>query len=934
MSEPILWQLLGVSWSQAGKGHGQESLLYNPSVVGADGPAPDLYRQHIKGWSTIRSALDQIRNQVQDMVRRALVGQTRSTCDIGPASRELAAHVLPVKGIAGLLSPGLHPQFDIVPDKAAEIPWEVLEEPWPICPVCQQTPVGYDPARADYRFCPIHREELRPAGGKLALKLHLTHLARGAGRPARGDQGGRYFLFVEDPCGDLCHPERDRSHICRDHLPALRDMVERAGFKLHILAGQAATCGRLRQAIGDPDVAGIYYFGHGYFPKDGDGGFLVAADGDLPAADIAAAGPAARFVFLNACEGAALGANWELEKRCGNVAEAFARGGGKVVIAPLWPVVNAQAAQSAMEFFKHAAEGPALAESLMHVRRESLARYQNDQPDLSWMAYRYFGDPNRRLAAQPAPPRRPPATAGALCPPVAAPVFREDGALATEMFSFDIDGVLMRAASRRNSQHRQHVGVSDFVAGLIRRGDLTRYVLTRLRVNADKLYQQLLETEDTDKEVGAEVRLQASEKTSGPSPEPETLSPSQTDDEQNAVAQIRRLLAKLIVRQRRDFSDEMNSVLSRAGELAHRRAPESPTISERCILEALTESPAWRKVPHIPEGFRSELLAQPRESWFDDNGQLVLRDLDAASRKVIESAHVFAQQRGVCPITHRLMLAALLEDAQGHAARAFAAAGTDPKTIFRIMLAASEEKQRKPQRTFGLSHEACQRIVGPMIGEARRRAVAHSAPVVTDRDLFVAFCAVASPAFKENMRHPPLPFDLDQLAQASPESAEPAARFEVEASEGAGPALESSSFDEDAWQAVVAAEGLARSQGCAAIRSPHLLASLLDADAASIRSIILGTGLSPTRIRKALMAVVRSTPQPPAGPSRHVLSGAAYHTLQRAIQRGMEQRQGRASSEDLLVASLSDEAGIVGRLLRELPVAEWLRHVGNNGGRN
>ena len=77
-------------------------------------------------------------------------------------------------------------------------------------------------------------------------------------------------------------------------------------------------------------------------------------------------------------------------------------GGGRVVIATLWPVLNVQAARTAVEFFEHLAGQPggAMGPALMHARECSYRRYQEEKrPDISWMSYRFFGDPNKTLPA-------------------------------------------------------------------------------------------------------------------------------------------------------------------------------------------------------------------------------------------------------------------------------------------------------------------------------------------------------------------------------------------------------------------------------------------------------------------------------------------------------------------------------------------------------
>src|SRR5262249_5255468 len=138
--------------------------------------------------------------------------------------------------------------------------------------------------------------------------------------------------------------------------------------------------------------------GHGSSPVDGNEGYLVLKDGFLFARQIEEVAPAAKFVFLNACWSATAGRDWDIERRYRSVAEAFGRSDpGKGVIAPLWPVVNVQAAKMALDVIENTLNGVPLAEALHIGRENSLRRYDDGEPDISWMAYRYFGDPNKRL---------------------------------------------------------------------------------------------------------------------------------------------------------------------------------------------------------------------------------------------------------------------------------------------------------------------------------------------------------------------------------------------------------------------------------------------------------------------------------------------------------------------------------------------------------
>ena len=151
---------------------------------------------------------------------------------------------------------------------------------------------------------------------------------------------------------------------------------------------------------------------------------------------------------------------------------------------------------------------------------------------------------------------------------------------------------------------------------------------------------------------------------------------------------------------------------------------------------------------------------------------------------MLQAAHSYAQQRGICPITNRLMLAALLVDDNGFAARVCRSpkVNIDPEQLFGMMVVFMEADRIGAEadtaeagqggsppplrRTFGLSPEACSRIVLPVINEAKR--MAGSGKLVGEKELFRAFCLEADAGFKLAMLTPPFPVDLDRMAGINP----------------------------------------------------------------------------------------------------------------------------------------------------------------------
>ncbi len=806
LAQEILVQTLGVSHKRDTAG--REGLMYAPAPFGE--MAPDSEYVPVK-WQFLKKKIEDIRDRVEDLNRRALVGKKREGNGLEAVTRSLSDHVLPVSGFVGMLGSGIHPQFDLVQDAASLIPWELLEESRYVCPQCHK---GTPPHRfldKGSRYCALCGERLELTGGKLALTHHLTHLVRGGGR--FGGEG-KQFLFIEDPLGDLCSADKDPQGICAGHLSELRSMIEQQGYEIKLLEGKNATVNHVLSALDNDSLLGIYYFGHGFFPRDGDEGCLLLADEQLFASQIIEIGPAVRFVFLNSCEGAAAGRDWGLEKRENSVASAFARGRrSKVVIAPIWPVISVQAAETAMDFFQQALRAAPLGEALRTARTNSFQRYETGEPDISWGAYRYFGDPNRLLPV--------PSVAQAVVgPDVAVPasrVFDSDGELNAELFAFAIDQVLLRAAKRRNLQNRTLVSMTDLLAGMIRTGDLTRFVLRQTGINPDEIYEKI--GSQAEAELGTN-RKEAVDQTASELEATASIDQAHLDE-----AKLREILAKWIVCYEEQFAPELVVLLAKADVVSQNRdiQGDDSRITEKVILESLVADDSWARLsvlglPSAKAVLRC-LQAIIDRGDVDENGAINLAALDDSAKKIIETAHVLAQQRGIFPITNRLTLAAFIAEKEGYASRACRLAGERPSLLYAWLLAASKESV---PASFGLSPEACERIVIPVIAAARKNTSQDDR--ITEGNLFRAFCEVADPGFKEFLKLPPFLVDLDKLRVFDPDEQKAPPETELVATkiDAQGPPL-----DDDASNMVIAAHTMARKIGVSPIPHRLMLAAFL-----------------------------------------------------------------------------------------------------------
>ncbi len=708
-----LSQPLGVSHGQDLRGAGR--LQYRPVPVG--GPTdsfawPDAV-DHPVALGVLENAVEAVRVQVDAIGGLAVLGRPRGAVGVEAAAALLGQTVCPPAGFLSVMPPGVNPLFDIGHDAASLIPWEVLPERYLVCAADPTHPVAVvHPLAAPPNCCGQCGKPLRAGGEWLALNRRLGHAVRGRGRAG---EGGKEFLLVLDPTGDLC---RDPAGACTAHLAEVQKLLRGAGYQVAVRAGAAATVRQLRTDLAKKSVVGFYYFGHGYYSLHEDQGCLVLADGRLYASEIEQLNPTIPFAFVNACLGAATGRDWTVEKRFRSVGQALAAGSSaKVVVAALWPVINVQAAEAAVAFFTEALAGKPLGDALHAVRAASFARYAAGDPHISWLAYRYFGDPARTLP----PPTGPAATSS---------VFGKDGKLDRDRFRFEIDAVLRRARRRQRQHGRSVVGVGDFVAGLVRIGDLTRLALREQKSDPDAAYTGMLAAVE---------------------PPPPGAAPAAD--------------APALPLARDDFHPDLVAVLDRASPAAAPGAP-APDVTERAVLLALTDGDRWAAggQPLLPPADAVRAwLAGDRAARVDANGQLRLDGLDPAARKAVDRAHALAQQRGYHPIPNRLVLAALLASLPEELAATVRGQGVADDELCALMLALTDGK--KPA-TFALTPDATEGVVRPMLDRAA--VLAEGGPVSVGC-LFRAYCQTAEPHMKAFLAGLPRPWKLDLKAFATGE---------------------------------------------------------------------------------------------------------------------------------------------------------------------
>jgi hypothetical protein len=663
--------------------------------------------------AVLESQLARMQHALADLSVQAARGSSRSR-GIEDEAAALSRAVLPPGGLAGRLTPGTNPQLDLNGEWATRIPWEAIEERFVWCPQCQVI------AGPDDRFCRRCGGKTEAGGGRLGLAYHLTHLVRA---PEQRQPSGHLFLVA---CN--APPDGMRDAGRRDveaHLEEVRGCVTALGFGVESLTGPDATAARLLDRLGDARVSGLYLLAP--HTPDGSGQMgLAMADGIVRATDLENAMPAAGFVFLNLIDAAPSDASWAFERRTGSLAQVFARARpGQLVIAPAWPLPAAHAMRSAAEFFRRVAPDAAIAAAVDGMRRQSAARYDAGQPDVGWLAYRLFGNPNRAIPRPIAAPAAAPAGAPAV--PIALP-FSDDGEINADAFSCDLPDILLRAARRRLEQKRNRVTVDDLVVGLARRGHLTRAVLLALNVDPDKIYPDIRAARDPEVDPWID-----------PSSPPGGRVLTERE-------RIRTILVRLIVRRR----DEMTAGLAKvfASAAARAQAARGDTqISERDLLEEVLTHPAWERLQSA--GLPGSVPALERLAAFvddpviDANGLVRQHRLEAPARRVLALAQALAQEFGTVPIPNRVVFAAFLARADSHATRLLQRHRIEAGRVRDMLLRSVARGRRRP---IALTLESCAGSIAPMMRVALALA---GAQAVTEAGLFSAFCQTAPPGLKE-----------------------------------------------------------------------------------------------------------------------------------------------------------------------------------------
>ncbi|KQV50535.1 hypothetical protein ASC95_14310 [Pelomonas sp. Root1217] len=172
---------------------------------------------------------------------------------------------------------------------------------------------------------------------------------------------------------------------------ALAELEELRGLLPQAASWQPATRANLDRLLSQDDVQLVHFSGHGDTGPNADLSSLQIEGGEsIPAMAFAATGLGDRaqpVLYLNACS---VGRAGRVLARAGGFAGNCIEAGWSGVIAPYWPVFDADAAAFSVAFYARLLTGCTIGEALQELRAE-----RPDDPTAQ--SYAYFGDPFARL---------------------------------------------------------------------------------------------------------------------------------------------------------------------------------------------------------------------------------------------------------------------------------------------------------------------------------------------------------------------------------------------------------------------------------------------------------------------------------------------------------------------------------------------------------
>lgn len=243
-----------------------------------------------------------------------------------------------------------------------EMPWEIMgnyEEP-----ICLKYSCGISPLK--------RRDELPMKLNKTIRKL-------------------KALLIVDT---------KDNLPQTRSETRSITSMMGGNNFKVayDVLEGKKATYSSVRNYIRNQNLDIIHVAAHAEFdeinPRDSG---IVVNDGLLRTKDIyndVVSGPAS-LVFMNTCESAKTINSSHLEnyEELSGLANAFLDAGALSYIGTICRISDRAASQIAINFYKKLLTSSSVGQSMQTARKEFFDDHREDE-DLSWLAFRLYGNPN------------------------------------------------------------------------------------------------------------------------------------------------------------------------------------------------------------------------------------------------------------------------------------------------------------------------------------------------------------------------------------------------------------------------------------------------------------------------------------------------------------------------------------------------------------
>jgi hypothetical protein len=432
-------------------------------------------------------------------------------------------------------------------------------------------------------------------------------------------------------------------------------------------------------------------------------------------------------------------------------------------------------------------------------------------------------------------------------------------------------------------------------AWLIRKGDLTRYVLAREGIDPDELCSRVREI-DAGK----------------PLPDQEAVA-ALSEKEDGAV------IAGWIMEKKKQSLPLLSTSLFDPDEPATESDAAPGGVTEADVLRRLVSGETWEGLTAVgaPGGeiVNRRLEALSTEGIVDENGALRMEDLTPPARRILRRAHGLAQLKGLCPITHRVLLAAFMLEKESFAAAAVRRRGQSPKAVFAAMMETLGEDSPK---SFGLGFEACERILLPVLTEARKGETP-----INDKSLFIAFCKKADPDFKQLIRTPPISLDLDEIRRkpviSTPEDFEGAG----EPSSPRTTDTEPSMFNPAVWRVIDHSARMARKDGWLEIRSPHVFAAMIECKLPPIIQMCRRNRIRTDKLKQLVLYVVAPKGEPAKPEGAPGMSENTRGIFTRAQRHAAADGRRQVNEDDLFRAFFEDGGGVVGEMLRRI----GLEHV-------